>query len=587
MDHDAGVRRIHPLPISSEHDPAIMAEWDYTTDVIVVGSGAGGMVSALYADYHGLEALILEKTSTYGGSSALSGGGLWIPVNHLLDREGIPDSVEQARTYMQHTVGDRVPQAKQDAYVEHARDMARWLEQNTRMEFIRMDGYADYYPERPGGTSRGRGIEAKPVDGRNLGEALQNINTPSQSAPGPLAFTSGEFRDIGLVMTTWEGRITALKVGFRAIESLVRRETPLTMGQALIARLRWSLQDANVPLWLNAPFEQFVVEDGRVIGVVAETERDKRVRIEAREGVILAAGGFAHNEEMRSEYQESPITTDWTVANEGNTGDTILAGMEELDAAVDLMDDAWWGPTSLPPGTDPMFHVAERNEPGAIMVNGRGKRFTNESASYVDVGHDMYEHHSEDDPHIPAYFVMDERFRNRYLFGELMPRQPVPSEFIDSGYVKKAQTIPNLAAEIGVPADDLIETIEQFNEYARKGNDPDYHRGESAYDRYYGDPSHEPNPCLGTIEEPPFFAVEMWPGDLGTKGGLVTDERSRVLREDGSVIPGLYATGNNSASVMGHTYPGPGSTLGPTTTFGYLAVRDIVRDGRSESTSAG
>lgn len=241
------------------------------------------------------------------------------------------------------------------------------------------------------------------------------------------------------------------------------------------------------------------------------------------------------------------------------------------------------GPVSLPPGGDPMFHVAERNEPGAIMVNGQGNRFTNESASYVDVGHEMYEHHTEDNPHIPAHFIMGQRFRNKYVFETLMPRQSFPSEYVDSGYVTKADTLSQLADEIGVAADSLVETVKQFNEYARRGEDPEYHRGDSAYDRYYGDPSHGPNPCLGTIEEGPFFAVEMWPGDLGTKGGLVTDDRSRVLREDGSWIEGLYATGNNSASVMGHTYPGPGSTLGPTT-FGYIAVKDILENTTSETT---
>jgi len=551
-------------------------DWEYTTDVTVVGSGAGGMVSALYADDNGLDSIILEKTDTYGGSSALSGGGLWIPVNHHMKAQGVPDSVEKARVYLQNTVGDRTPQEKQDAYIERAREMAKWVEDNTRVEFARMDGYSDYYPERPGGMAQGRGLEAEPMDGRNLGDARHGINEPEQGVPGPLSFTSGEFRDIGLVMTTLRGKITAMTVGLRSVLNLVRGADSLTMGGALIGRLRWSLQDRGVPLWLNSPFESFVVEDGRVVGVVADTDRDGRVNIRAKHGVILAAGGFAHNEELREEYQESPITTDWTVANEGNTGDTIVAGMEELDAAVDLMDDAWWGPVSLPPGGEPMFHVAERNEPGAIMVNGQGDRFTNEAASYVDVGHAMYEHHTEDNPHIPAHFVMDQRFRNKYVFETLMPRQSFPSEYVESGYVTKASTLSELATKIGVPAERLVDTVEQFNEYARRGEDPEYHRGDSAYDRYYGDPSHEPNPCLGTIEEAPFFAVEFWPGDLGTKGGLVTDERSRVLREDGSWIEGLYATGNNSASVMGHTYPGPGSTLGPTTTFGYIAVKDIL-----------
>lgn len=553
-------------------------DWDYSTDVVIVGSGVGGMVSALYADSHDLDSIILEKSDAYGGSSALSGGGLWIPVNHLMKDAGIADSPEKAHTYMENTVGDRVDQAKQDAYLEYAPEMARWVENNTRMEWVRMDGYSDYYPERPGGTAQGRGIEAKPMDGRKLGAALETLNEPDMEIPGPLSFTAGEFREVGLVMTTTRGKLTAMKIGLRALWNLLRGVEGLTMGQALIGRLRWSLQDAAIPLWLNSPFEEFVVEDDRIVGVVAETPHEGRVSVRADRAVILAAGGFAHNQAMREEYQQAPITTDWTVAHDGNTGDTILAGMDDLDAAVDLMDDAWWGPTSLPPGKEPMFHVAERNQPGAIMVNGRGERFTNESASYVDVGHAMFENHTEDDPHIPAHFVMDKRFREQYVFETVFPRQSFPDEYVESGYVTVADSLSELAVAIGVPAENLQGTVAEFNEYARRGEDPAFHRGDSAYDRYYGDPSHDPNPCLGSIEKAPFYAVEMWPGDLGTKGGLLTDEWARVLREDGSVIEGLYATGNNMASVMGHTYPGPGSTLGPSATFGYVAVSDIVEN---------
>ncbi len=563
-----------------------MVDWDYTTDVVIVGSGAGGMVSALYAHHHGLDAIILEKTDTYGGSSALSGGGLWIPANHLMEQEGVGDSIEKARTYLQHTVGDRVPQVKQDAYLEHAHEMARWLAGHTRMEFTRMDGYSDYYPERPGGMSEGRGIEGKPFDGTKLGETFDNLNTSDMEAPGPLSFTSGEFRNIGLVMTTWQGKKTAAKVGLRTVKNLIRGAKPVTMGGALIGRLRKSLLDNDIPLWLNAPFTSFVLEGDQVVGVVAERAGEGEVHIKGERGVILAAGGFARNEAMRKEFQQAPITADWTVANEGNTGDTITAGMEELDAAVDLMDDAWWGPVSTPPDMDdPMFHVAERNEPGAIMVNGQGRRYTNESASYVDVGHAMYDGHSEDNPHIPSHFIMDSRFRKRYVFGTLMPRQSFPESYSESGYLTKADSLSDLARKLDVPPDNLVDEVERFNEFARQGTDEDFGRGESAYDRYYGDPAHGPNPCLGTIENPPYYAVKFWPGDLGTKGGLLTDEWARVLREDGSIIQGLYATGNNMASVMGHTYPGPGSTLGPTTTFGYIAVTDIVENEPPEAAS--
>lgn len=554
-----------------------MAEWDHTTDVLVVGSGAGGMVAAIRAAHHGLDALVIEKQDTYGGSTALSGGGLWIPANHRLERaDGVADSVAKARVYLDHTVGDRTSQAKQDAYLENAREMVRWLESTTHLEFLRMKGYSDYYPERPGGLAAGRGLEARPLHDTALGAFAETLNASELEAPGGMAFTTNEFNDLSNVLTTWSGRTTALRVGLLTAWNVLRRRERLTLGQALAGRLRLSLADAGVPLWLESPFEEFVLEGDRVAGVVADTAREGRIAIGADRGVVLAAGGFPHNEELRTEYQPEPITTEWTLANEGNTGDTIVAGMAELDAAVDLMDDAWWGPASLPPSGEPFYHVAERNKPGAIMVNGAGERFTNESASYVDVVHDMYEGHAGDTSHVPSYFVMDQRFRDRYIFGTLPPRLSIPERYRESGYVVSADTISGLADRLDLPGDALAETVTRFNEYARQGHDPDFGRGESAYDRYYGDPSHDPNPCLGTIEKPPFHAVELWPGDLGTKGGLETDERARVRREDGEVIPGLYATGNNMASVMGHTYPGPGSTIGPAATFGYVAADHIA-----------
>lgn len=248
----------------------------------------------------------------------------------------------------------------------------------------------------------------------------------------------------------------------------------------------------------------------------------------------------------------------------------------KIGAKLDLMDDAWWGPSSVPPNQPVMFHVGERSYPGGIMVNAAGKRFTNRSASYVDVVHAMYEKHTAEVPHIPAFFIMDQRYRSKYIFGTLFPGQPIPKAYFESGYFRKADTIAGLAQQCGIDPTNLVETIERFNYFARRGVDEDFHRGDSAYDRYYGDPTVKPNPCLAPIEQPPFYAVPMVPGDLGTKGGLVIDECARVLRADGTPIPGLYAIGNSSASVMGNTYPGPGSTIGPAMTFGYVAAKHIA-----------
>ncbi|MFW6070740.1 MAG: FAD-binding protein, partial [bacterium] len=480
----------------------------------------------------------------------------------------------KARTYLANTVGDRVPQARQDAYLHNAPEMVAYLTGNSHVQFQRAVGYADYYPERPGGMVDGRALEAVPFDGGKLGDEFDRLRKPAMEAPAGLAFTVSEFNKLGMIMSTWTGKWTAFKVGVRTIYNIVAGVKYLTLGQALAARLRYSLQEAGIPLWLNTPLTELVFEDDAVVGVVAERE-GREVRIGANKGVVLAAGGFAHNQEMREEFQPSPVKAEWSSAHKGNTGDAIRLGMK-AGAAVDLLEDAWWGPSSVPPDGEPMFHVGERSYPGSIMVNAAGRRFTNEAASYVDVVHAMYELHSEETPHVPATFIMDQRYRNKYIFGTLFPRQPIPDHYYESGYVKRADTLEELAEQCGVDPQGLVETVERFNRFARTGVDEDFGRGASAYDRYYGDPTVEPNPCLAPIDEPPFYAVQMVPGDLGTKGGLVVDEHARVLRDDGAPIPGLYATGNNSASVMGNTYPGPGSTIGPAMTFGYVAAKHLA-----------
>ena len=550
------------------------ASWDHTVDFLVVGSGGGGMTAALVAAHAGLEVLVIEKTPYFGGSTARSGGGLWIPNNHLLARDGVHDSLDMARTYMAHTVGDRTPKALQEAYLIHAPRMILWLEEHTPVIFQRMPGYADYYPERPGGLAAGRSLEPVPFDGRKLGDELAYLRKPMAEAPGGLAFTSSEYRRVGMMMTTWEGKKTVLRVGLRWLANLLQGVTLLTMGQALSARLRYAMMQAGIPLWLNAPFLYLITEEGRVTG--ARVRRDGReMSIRARRGVLLAAGGFPHNLDMRRRYLPAPTSTDWTVACDGNTGDAIRAGMA-LGAAVDLMDDAWWGPSSKPPGEPPFFHVAERAYPGSIMVNGLGQRFINESAPYIDVVHTMYALHSDQTPHIPAWFLFDERYRRRYLFGAFFPIAPIPKRYFANGYILREDTLEALAERMGVAPAALLATVARFNEFARSGVDEDFHRGESAYDNYYGDPTVQPNPNLAPLDAPPFYAVRMWPGDLGTKGGLVTDAWARVLRTDGSPIPGLYATGNAMASIMGNSYPGAGATIGPSMTFGYLAARRIT-----------
>jgi 3-oxosteroid 1-dehydrogenase len=296
--------------------------------------------------------------------------------------------------------------------------------------------------------------------------------------------------------------------------------------------------------------------------------------IRARRGVLIATGGFERSEPMRKQYQQEPIGTEWTTGAAGNTGDGIVAG-QELGADTALMDDAWWGPSIPLPG-GPYFCLAERSLPGSVLVNGAAQRFVNECAPYVDAVHAMYAGNTTGTPHIPAWLIFDQRYRDKYVFALRPPGRPLPRRWYEAGAAFRAPDLASLAAAIGVDQGALAKTIERFNDFARTGRDEDFHRGESAYDRYYGDPRVRPNPNLAPLASPPFYAARIVPGDLGTKGGLRTDARARVLRADGSPIPGLYAAGNASASVMGHSYAGAGATIGPAMTFGYLAARDLA-----------
>ena len=543
-------------------------------DFVVVGSGAAGMTAALTAARRGQSAVVIEKTEYFGGSTARSGGGVWIPGNAVLRKAGRADTPRQASDYLAYVAGESVPASLRAAFLEHGPAMLDEVLASTPLRFAWVPGYCDYYPEAPGGQPGGRSIEPVPLDGRRvLGAELGRLRPPYLPAPAGITVTQANYRWMSLGTSHRRAITTTARVTGRMIVSRVRGRQLLSMGQALAAGLRAGLLAAGVPVWLDTPMTGLEIAEGRVTGVQV-SRGGEPVLVRASRGVLLATGGYERNAELRQRFQRAPIGADWTVGSPGNTGEGILAG-QEAGGVLELMDDAWWGP-SMPLPSGPVFCLAERSLPGCILVNAAGERFVNESAPYVDAVHAMYDKHTEDDPHIPSWLIADQRYRNRYVFTGIPPRKPLPRRWQRAGVVVRAESLPELAELIGVPADALTKTVRKFNEFARAGQDTDFGRGDSAYDRYYGDPNCKPNPNLAPLTQPPFYAIRIVPGDLGTKGGLRTDEHARVLRADGSVINGLYAAGNTSAMVMGRSYAGPGATIGPAMTFGYLAALDAA-----------
>jgi 3-oxosteroid 1-dehydrogenase len=542
-------------------------------DIVVAGSGAAGMTAALAAAHRGASVVVLEKAEAFGGSTARSGGGIWAPGNTVLRRAGVADTPKLADAYLAHVTDGYAPAELQAALLEHCSAMLDLVLATTPLRFAWVPGYADYYPEAPGGLASGRSIEPVPLSGNVLDGELARLNGPYLPVPDGVAVTQADYRWLSLGPRHPRAILAGAKVAVRLARSRLLGHRMLSLGQALAAGLRAGLLASAVPVWLNTPLTGLVVTDGRVTGV--RVIRDgKPTTIRARRGVLIASGGFERNADMRRRYQRLPIGTDWTTGAAGNTGDGITAG-QELGAATGLMDDAWWGPAIPLPG-GPYFCLAERSLPGCVLVNGAGRRFVNEAAPYVDAVHAMYEANTAENPHIPAWLIFDQRYRDTYVFAGRPPRRPLPRRWYAADAVFRAPDLAGLGAAIGVPPGSLAETVARFNEFARSGRDEDFRRGESAYDRYYGDPRCRPNPNLAPLAKAPFYAVKIVPGDLGTKGGLRTDARARVLREDGSVIPGLYAAGNASASVMGHSYAGPGATIGPAMTFGYIAALDLT-----------
>lgn len=548
-------------------------KWDASYDVVVVGSGAAGLTAGLTAKLQGMKSLVIEKTDRYGGASAISGGALWIPNNHIIKGAGVPDTHELARQYLDSTIGDRVPEELKEAYITRGPEMLRFLYNKTKhMRFQYAKGYSDYYPEKPGGLSQGRSIEPLIFDLTKMGSLANSMRRATLSTKG-FTMNSYEFHKVNMITRTLKGKTTALKLGARLVKSKVTKSDPVALGEALIARLRLSLAEANGELWLSTAFKDFIMGKGRVIGIIGERD-GQELKIEAKKGVVLSSGGFSHNQTLREKYLPSPTNAAWTSSPEGQTGDILEPGVK-IGATLDLMDKVWGAPSVIDPQGHPFFLVADRGVPNMIVVDSAGQRFVNEAAPYHEFVDTMYKHQEVTQQAVPSWILIDASAKSRYIFTGLFPGQAFPKSWFEHGVAKSAETIEELAKQMEVPAENLVATVNRFNDFARNGHDDDFYRGDSAYDNYYGDPTL-PNPNLAEIKKAPFYALRLYPGDIGTKGGLVVDEYARVIKENGEPIEGLYASGNCSASIMGETYPGPGATIGPGMTLSFVATAHMA-----------
>jgi succinate dehydrogenase/fumarate reductase flavoprotein subunit len=530
-------------------------------------------MGAITAARRGLRVLVVEKGSTFGGSTAMSGGGLWMPGNRVIEKAGILDTRERAEIYLDELVGKTAPRARRQAFLDHAPTVVDEIEAVTPLKLAHMPEYADYHSELPGGSAIGRSVEPQPFDLNSLGDDAQLLRKGSMEAPVPMPITSQDFRWMNLMRKKPVKAFS--RIGTRVAQGVggkvIAKKNLVAGGAALAAGLIAGARRAGVEMWADSPLVEIVVERKAVTGVVVERGGEP-VRIAATGGVILAAGGFDHNMEMRRKYQSQALVDDWSFANPDNTGEVINLAAA-AGAALTLMDQAWWFPAMPPikPGGTPIVMLAERSLPGSMIVDATGHRFFNESCDYMTAGQIMLGHDDGEPAHMPMWLIFDQRYRNSYVFAAgVMPHMEIPREFYDAGIVHRANTLVELSNKIGIP--ELVAGVDRFNVLASQGHDDDFDRGLSHYDRYYGDPTHTPNPNLRPIERPPFYAVKVVPGDLGTCGGVSADEYGRALRKDGKAIEGLYAVGNVAGNAFGRFYPGPGATIGQGVTFAYIAA---------------
>ncbi|AUW58765.1 3-oxosteroid 1-dehydrogenase [Sphingobium sp. SCG-1] len=564
-------------------------ENEYSCDLLVVGSGGGAMTAALTALHLGLDVIVAEKEAVFGGATARSGGWLWVPCSSLAQAAGIQDSPEAALAYLRHEAGPHFDKARAEAYVAKAPEMMDFVLANSPVRFTFFKAMPDYHPTAPGGVESGRVIYTSVWDGRCLGKDLDRLRKPLKSMTAFGVQIGNE--DLSTFISAGRKPSSALRVLRLVAGNIVDRlrsgqPTRLTSGRALIGGLAKAVLDRGGRLWTDAPVRRLLIEQGRVVGAIVQ-HGGRNIEVRACKGVVLGTGGFPHDTRRRNELlgdAMGDVATNslaWGLMPYGNTGD----GLRMAEQISGHFDDKMIEPIAYSPVTQsahdegdlsifPIF--IQRAVPGQICVTRSGRRFISEGASYHDWGAALVRA-TYDEAETAAWFICDKRSLDRYGLCAVPP-QPLPHrKFVRSGYLKKADTIRELAEIVGIDPDGLESTVKRFNANVLQGSDPEFGRGESAYDIVNGDPDHKPNPCLGPLDQSPYFAVKGTAGCGGTHAGLATDADARVLRSDGGAIPGLYAVGNDAAAVTGGNIIAGGITIGPAMTFGYLAAHHASR----------
>jgi 3-oxosteroid 1-dehydrogenase len=562
-------------------------QFDEIFDVLVIGSGCGGLTAALTADISNpAKVLVIEKSHLIGGTSATSGGVIWIPDNHLGKEKGAQDSISEAKEYLKATIpADEFNEVLIDTYLDQGPKMVRFMEENTDVRYTSLEHYPDYFQDAPGVKLGNRALEPLPVSADILGDDVDNLH-PS----GPQTILFGRygvnFEESHAFTTQSPGWLRLfLKIFFKYWLDIPwrikrKRSRRLAFGAASVTRLISSVKKRNIPIWRSTELKEYIFKNNRVVGAVVKKD-GQIIRIKATRGIIVASGGFGQNQSMREEYLPKPTNADWGCEPKTNTGDPIKAA-EAIGAQLKFMDKAWWVTTLKAPDEDfPRLSEVEKSMPGNYTVNKSGKRFSNESQNYLTFMLEVLKKQEKGESFTPMYMIFDAEHRKNYPVGPLMPGKFFPDSLVkfvhknwfNDNFITRASSIEELAKKTGINPEGLIDTINKVNEYSKTGKDLDFQRGDNERDRFSGDQSLT-NPCLGSVTQAPFYAMRIDPGEFATCGGMVINNHGQVINKNNDPIPGLYASGNCTPALL-TTYPGPGATIGPAMTFGFIAGKHI------------